>query len=613
MYLADREGLFHFIGIDLDAKTDAQARAAGREALLISQHLEACRIEHVVCESGATGGRHVWIALAEPMPHEPIMALRHALKLFCTTLDLGSLTNASTGCLRPPGSPHRDGSHSEVLKGALDALLNPTTTPGQVNDLTERLETVYGRREESPTPPQTSRRTPTGITLRAVAPQGIEGQFPKDQYGHIYLPGVRRGLPAGSAAALASDTAGKDASAILWTVALGAARSCWHLSDLAELVDSSPGMEFIRTKRTRGTSREANQRTARSAAEARRQLEWTWNKAVRRIASGGTNVGDDPELETRREAMHEHVQALQDRANAANGRWDQSIFRSGPTDRRILDALCLLTLQAIRTDVEADIRRLGTMAGIGRETARVSLLRLEADGWIAKADDAEGIHGARWTIDPQEAIHKELDSTRSQGGAAPRRLGISLPSTFHELLDLLEERLSLSAHDCFTGVGSFPHEVGNVYAALSLSPGATPAELMANTGLTAATLTWRLEQLADVGLAASEENHWVAAPAGRRDKVSQIQGTSGMLEARANLYRLERELWDWWQAEHVWMGTPRKAKKQHRAGPGQLTLITMDRATLPAHPRHANGRADYATARRILGAGGEERREQAAA
>lgn len=611
VYLADSDGLFHLIGIDLDAKNGQQAELAAAEALSLSRHLGAVGIEHVVCESGQTGGRHLWVALAEPMPREEVLALRHAIKHVATRLDHSSLTNPATGCLRPPGAPHRDGSSSIPLKGDLNVLLNPTTRPSQVRELIARLELVAS----PPAAAHGSRRSNTTVRAdelalrrrtralasgrgKIVGTMSAHPDLPVDELGMPYLPGVKRTkLPAGSHQALDRQLAqDEDMSAVFWTIVLGAARASWRYADLLDLVGTAPGLEHARTQRTK-TPGQAT-RVPRSAASRTYLLEWTWLKATTQVFTQGALTGADPEFEHRKERIHALVAATQQRATVSVGRWDPHHHKSGPTDRRVLDALCLWTLQSVQPAIEADIRRLALTCGIGRETARQALLRLEAHGWIKRVKAAEGIHGAWWTIDPQDAIHRDPASTRSQGGEAAAS-GFDLLS-LSELASLLKERLTLSAHDCFTP-GALNHYLGNVFSHLSQRPGTTIEELGQDLGSTRAWVEAALDRLYEHGLCASNGTNWVATPPAARDQVARLYGTSGVLAARKTRYWIERELWDWWQQELTWMTSPRD-KKTPRAIPGQLHLIEgterVERRT--KYPRATSGLANHRQAKAFV-------------
>ena len=187
VHLAGRDQRFRLLAFDLDAKTDPSP--AHRDAGVLAGLLEEIGIAHVVCESGPSGGRHVWVALAGSVDADTAATLARLARHVCPTLDLAPLTNPVTGCVRPPGAPHRDGGHSTVLHGDLSTLTARTTTPEQVRALVSRLAQLVGDAAE-----------PTAT----VAPST---PLPVDQHGHLYLPGPRRALPPVSQHALHDQTA----------------------------------------------------------------------------------------------------------------------------------------------------------------------------------------------------------------------------------------------------------------------------------------------------------------------------------------------------------------------------------------------------------------------
>jgi hypothetical protein len=569
VYLADTERRFHLLAFDLDAKTAGSAAAAERDADTIAGLLDDAGLTAVVCESGPGGGRHVWTALAEPADPESVATLARLARHLCPTLDLAPLSNPVTGCVRPPGAPHRSGGRSVVLRGDTTALTAPTGTRAQVRALIERLAQLVDDAEPSQTPDP---RRP----------------LPLDDHGRLYLPGPRRPLPAVSAAALREDAAAGDASAVLWRVLIGAAAARWHYVDVAALVDTEPGLEHVRTYRDR------SHRTPRGRIGAERVLRRQWDKAVRYVATSGRQVGDDPTFDARADAIAAHVRQVQSRADAAAGRWTRG---GGPADRRVLDVLCVLALQALRASVEADTRRLALLAGIGRETARTALLRLAEDGWIAQAQAADGPHGAAWSIDPTGAFHRDAGTSRSQADPRPAGAGAAERTT---LLEALTARMTDARHDLFTPGPGLGHHAGNVYARTSTDPQDLD-ELSQATGADAGTTRRTLNRLTSAGVLIQTRDGWRRRATDYRRAAAAHLDVAGRLDDRARRYRIERELWAWWQAEEAWMRAPRRTAPSRRPGPGQLALLPeLGTNAYGAHPRRADGRADYRAARAML-------------
>ncbi|MBW3069614.1 hypothetical protein GZ998_08880 [Actinomyces sp. 594] len=568
VYLAGADGRYRLLAFDLDAK--ANAEVAVRDAGMIAGLLSDVGLGAVVCESGPGGGRHVWTALDESVDADTVATLARLARHVCPSLDIAPLVNPATGCVRPPGAPHRSGGRSRVLSGDLSTLTNPTGTAEQVRRLIEALAQLVDDSE------------PT----RTVDPRR---PLPVDDHARLYLPGPRRELPAASAAALHEDAACGDASAVLWRVLIGAAAAHWHHADIAELVATAPGLEHIRTYRDR------SQRRPRTRTDAQRVLRRQWDRAVRYVATSGRQVGDDPTFDARASATAALVRHVQSRADAAGGRWTHG---GGPTDRRVLDVLCTLALQAVQTAVEADIRRLALLAGIGRETARTALLRLAADGWIAQVAGADGPHAATWAIDPPDDFHRDLGAGRSQADPRPAGAGSAERTA---LLHSLTHRLTDAAHDLFTaGVGGLGHHAGNAYARTSTEPQST-AELARQTGDSPAATARTLNKLVSAGVLKRSPQGWCRYRTDRRTAAARRAGVDGRLAQRARRYLIERELWAWWQAEDAWMRAPRRPGAKRRPARGQLTLVpeTGTHAYGP-HPRRADGRLDWRQARRVI-------------
>lgn len=581
VYLADTDQKFRLLCFDLDAKTDDAAAAAARDAAVLAGLLSEVGLQPVVCASGPSGGRHVWTALAEGADAQTVAVLARLAQHLCPTLDRSPLSNPITGCVRPPGAPHRSAGHSTVLDGDLSALTEPTGTLAQVRALTERVARLVDDAEPA-------------HTIDAHRP------LPLDAHARLFLPGPRRELAAVSAAALREDAASGDASAVLWRVLIGAAAARWRHADVAALVESAPGLEHVRTYRHR------DQRVPRGDVDAARTLRRQWDKAVKYVAASPRQVGDDPTFDGRAGAIATYVHELQTRADASAGRWTSG---GGPADRRILDVLCAIALQALSSAVEADTRRLALLAGVGRETARRALLRLCEDGWIAHVRAAHGPHGAHWTIDPRNVIPSTHEQVGHKRTRAPQGPGTHTPppplltgaAQRATLLQTLAARTQAFSHDLFTlGRPALGHHAGNTYARITDQP-QTLDELARATGAIHSHTARTLDELTAAGLLVNGREGWRRTVVDGRRAAAARAGIDGRLAERAARYDVERELWAWWQAEDTWMRAPRRPSSKHRAGRGQLTLVPeAGTHAYGPHPRHPDGRLDWREARRIV-------------
>ena len=353
MYLATETGDYRFVCFDLDAGRGNAPYDAGKLALWLNE----LGIDHVVTESGPNGGRHVWIALETAAAAETVRELAQLAAQLLPSLDASPLTNPRTGCVRPPGAPHRRGG-SSVPSGPLDALLDPSVTSDQVHELRAFL-------------------IDAGAELLAPVTALARG-LAVDVAGHPHITGTKR--PLSLRVRLVLDTPpGDDASYALATVLAGCANARWTLSDVRELVDEAPAFEHVRSQRHRH-----GHRIPRTPQGRERALVSAWRHAVTYVAANpSTGDGSDEGFLNRCAATVEAVDTAQARANAMPGIWggdrasSSQRSRTGThSTRAVLDALCLYMAQAAQLTVEADVRRISADTGYGRTTVHEALRRL---------------------------------------------------------------------------------------------------------------------------------------------------------------------------------------------------------------------------------------------
>ncbi len=585
VYLTDQAGAFRLLAFDFDAaKGDPAADAA-----TMCGWLENAGLPHLLTRSGPSGGRHVWLALAEAADAAVVDTLARLVRARLPSLDIAPLANSVTGCVRPPGAPHRAGGSSTVLAGDPAALAVPTVTAAEVARLVQVLAAGYRPEPLAPLDPAVP-----------LAPLGPAAALLTDRAGRLYLPGVRRALPAGSAQALGVDAAAvdantMDASTVLRRVLVGAAAARWRCTDVASLVAHSPGLEHVRSQ----GQGPGVPRRVRSPAESRAVLARQWDRAVRWVAAHprASNL-EDPTFEPRAAALAAQVEQTQTRADAAAGRWAGP---GGPADRRVLDALCVLSLHAMSTVVEADVRRLGLLCGIGRETARTALLRLARDGWVTRHSPADGPRAASWILNGALSTVADVPS-RSQADPRPPGAGAAERNRW---LNLLRTRLGAAAHDIFTPAGGRGHTTGQLYATLTSQP-ASIGQLAHQLGTSPEDTGIRLGALRAARLARRTCKGWSVVRADRRDAAATRLGVAGRLADRARRYALEREAFAWWTDELTWMHAPRRSAASRRPGLGQLVVLdpTDTVPAWPAHPRRGDGRADFAAACQVIRSGG---------
>lgn len=564
VHLADAQGRYRLLCADLDAKSSAEAAAA--DAKRLTSVLSELGIQHLVCASGPTGGRHVWLGLRESLDAEVVCALAYLLKAWLPTLDVAPLVNPTSGCVRPPGAPHRLGGVSQVIAGSVRALTDATVTTEQVHALMSRIAEHVELAAPSAAPPQ----------RRRVA----------EANGMPFLPGTKRPLSAGCRALLNATPTG-DLSAVLWRVLCGAVAARWRFADIAEMADA-PGLEHARTLRA-GATRVP--RPARGRASPLAVLRRQWIRAVQTVAEltpGQPKEGTDASFELRAEVVAAIARTVQRRADATPGRWGCS--RAGLAQRRILDALCLFHLQGVRAnEVDADIRRLALTCGLDRETARQSLLALASDGWISRTRVAAGRRGACWTIDPGGVVHTRVSGMLSQADPRPAGTGPALRTV---LSNQLVDRLRASAHDAFATAGGLGLEAGSLYGRLADSLDTVQCSQVQGWSIDKTTML--LDRLGSVGLVEWRGCSWQRA-GDELDRVAIDLGTEGVGRRRSVLYGVERALWAWWLEEFDVMCAARLRPRRRRPRDPLRQGISW-----PVHPRRRDGKADYVAAREAL-------------
>ena len=573
VHLTDREGRYRLFCADFDAKPDP-AQAA-RDADSFSGVLTDLGVPHAVCASGPSGGRHVWLGLGQPVAASLVVQLARTLKRTHPSLDLSPVSNPATGAVRPPGSPHRHGGASVVLRGDLSVLTAPATTGDDLARVVERLTAIA--------PPPDELVSPRGRTV---------------DVGVVRIVGRKRALSPAMETLASTTPADGTASHTMMSILCGAARACWSLDDVMRHLLSRPGLEHARSVRSGpGGTRQARPRTGHGSPPA--TVARMWQTAVASVAST-PRAGYDPTFEARADAMAGVVAAIQSRADALPGRWAGA---RGLVARLVLDALCQLALDAVLTEVEASNRTLALMTGVDRESVRHALALLGERGWVALTQEAVGVNAHHYTITPDAgAIHRSDSFLLSQAGAPPALRGPWQAK--------LRQRLARQRADVFSSRG-LGRVAGVVYG--RLGEASSVVELSLTTGLAPAEVSGILERLAGHGLVRSNGDEWAyTEDEAALATAAALVGTDGTTARRAALYALERALWGWWRSEVDWMCSPRAARPRRRAGPRQFAMIGDQRGGVwGAHPRRGDGRADFGEARRILEAS-DDRRSAAA-
>ncbi|WP_167349128.1 hypothetical protein [Pseudoclavibacter helvolus] len=584
MYLATDAGAYRFLCFDLDASRGNTVYDAGK----LTRWLNELGIDHVLTKSGPSEGRHVWLALEEEASAETVRELAQLAAQLLPSLDPTPLTNPRTGCVRPPGSPHRNGDSSRPA-GPLDALLDPSVTPDQVRELRAFLIDL-GAEELAPV---------TSLTKGMVV----------DADGQPHIAGTKR--PLSSRVRLVLDTPPvDDASLSLATVLAGCANARWTLSDVRELVRDAPAFEHVRSQRHKH-----GHRISRTSQGRERALVSAWRHAVTYVAANpSAGDGTDEGFLARCAVTVAAVDAVQARANAMPGLWGgdraSSSRRSSSgthSTRAVLDALCLYMVQAAQLTVEADVRRISADTGYGRTTVHEALRRLATptdealpeSAWIVREGIPEGARAQRYRLSQKFSTDAEAGD-RTQVRARPAAASPLHARSQH--IARLAKNLQTLAHDTFAAPRSLGRTAGLVYKHVDEGSVLTVDELTRSTGLDATRTRQALRILHLHGLLSRTEHGWTREESSSVDVVAHTLNVAGHLEARRARYADERHCWAWWQAEVQWMSRRGKQRRRRRSPTAAQLLSVSDRPDYPRYPR-SEGRGDHRAALALVRAG----------
>ncbi|WP_156812180.1 hypothetical protein [Alloscardovia criceti] len=539
MYLA-WEGTYQYIVFDLDnheKNKDYQAivdtNLADMMQLLDQQH-----IQYLVCSSSANGGYHIWIAMKDSLDAALVRHVAYTMSSLFESLDITPLTNPATGCVRPPYVAHHTKGASTPVQGNISTLLNPETTENQILDLLDAV-TLLAQNQ-----PHHARVESKNETEQ------------RDSQGMPYLPGTPR-TPSRHIDTLMRTpiSAATDTSARLYAIVLGMVKNHWHYATLITYMHTHatlPGFTHAFSRKKAHTRIPRPEKGINSMPHVVARM---WTKAYTTITNTTQqHTGTDTEFIQRRN----HVTRVIDSVVARN--MNTTLTGTGAaTDQRVLNALCLFSLQANSLTIQADTRRIALTTGISRQSAAVSFTRLRNNNIISLTSPATGRQAHTYTI-RENSQNTSLRTSQRQNPDtseyAPQEN--TLPIIHTQLVHMLTRWLTTTSHDACTyhGLGILR---GNTYATTHLD---TPEN----------TLNTQLDRIA---------------------YAYQCEGTVAIREAT---YTVERALWAWWCQELDHMTSPAR----HITGrPPAHTATSVHKLTLSQYPRK-NNKAHYATARNMI-------------
>jgi hypothetical protein len=479
------------LAIDLDAKLRIDGSPAGREAARRDAALIAATVERAggtcIVSAGPTGGHHVWIPLLEPLPLAQAATLGHALRRACPTLDPAPLGNASTGCLRPPGSPHAAGGFQALLTPLPAAVASlATRNPPSVVEALWRL--VPAAQSESAPPPPGGPVEARHVLARRWEQLAAQGPAP-GQYGG-------------------------DASLARWHLILAAVRAGWTADEWIASVATWPWLsEQLASPRRLAMTRSEFEK---AASQWRRgssvqipdtSQEFLHGGGARQAGGESTTPGNQPQLED----IHLRLR----RART----WLQTTVRAGglsPGVHAVARAVLLFAHAGESDRIQVGVRALAIAAAVSHTTVADALWALAGTGMIERVGQGIGRGADVWEID--------LD------------LGTGLRPATGRLW---------ATRPVFRVIGGTA--TAEVYEALATA--AVPLssrELAGMLGRSPTTITAHLNELADWGLAGGGGRAgWTVGPSDADELASRLGATDLMAEQVAR-YRTERVAWWRW-------------------------------------------------------------------
>ncbi|MGW3091718.1 hypothetical protein [Streptomyces sp. NPDC001108] len=619
-HLKGRPSSYRFITFDLDSKVKGPAQVAADRALL-TDALRSVGIEPVPAASGSPGGIHLWTGCASYVRPETVYRINAAAQMLCPSLDGAPLSNAKDGLVRPPGAAHRNGGYSRLLDhtpAEMVRLLGPDSPPVHAFEgLAARLESLAAARPVEPVDVepvdvepvdvepvdvepvdvepvesvtgQGGKRVPPSIAARGARVRPVTTcaagrpriDVPRRPLGDRALRGLRRRLGLGDDHSAAKHAPARSMALAGWTEA----------EALGVVLDeqTSPAMEWLRSERQADGTR--RRRTKEETAALWSRVWWLAvedaARMPRRPEDSGRILGSG--------AVGDLYRRM---AAAGPARWAR---QSGPADAAVLYAVAYVMEESGSTDVSANVRRIGVLAGYTAQTASQALWRLERDGWITFTAEAERRAGKARRVAlatghecPTHRHHRCAVYAVDAGHTGSDRRGTPpRPAPPALSPDQLREMIAHQQADVWDSLGH--HTARTLWAARTLqSPNV--AELAAVTGYSHWTTRRHLDQLGALNL---------VTPSGSREirtevtlhQAGQETGTLGRIAGMAATARVAQAVHVWWCAEVEYRSLPYKARPP-RPSCDQAVITGMDPSGRE-YPRDEAGRPDHARAHGI--------------
>ena len=497
--------------IDLDVAR-AGVHAVQRDTVALVELVDRAGGRVIVDES-PSGGRHVYVPLAEPVGFPDARDLALALATRTPSMDPAPNQNLTDGLIRPPGSPHHLGGHQSLLGSLTDAHQlaatgNPATVLHALRQLlVDELAAVAHRQTASAAVPADDEPEPgpRRARPRELAPDYLRiattGLYDTDRY------------PSPSEARQAVLTAAVWAGLPLAAVAARVENGTW------------PGLASFYARYRPGTRRKA------MLADWRKAVGWVAAQHDKQQTPSAVRNSptSEPPPHGGRPIQDQQQQAGHARGSAAEYQWIRTwrnafrllehlryTDRAGIGARWVLRAMGEAAMKTGSRYIAFGSRSLSVATGLDHTTVAAHLRRLrdEDDPLIDLIENDRGLQGDLYQLRIPDEIAARAATTAWE------------PGKLHALRPVFRE-LGLPA--------------AFVYEAVEHAPGTVSSfDLTTCTGLSRSAVYEALETLAAWNLVQPRDGRWARTTGTSLQQLAEQFGCTDIVRALVCRHRQER-------------------------------------------------------------------------
>ena len=519
------DGTVATLVLDLDTSKGSQA-VVDADAQLLRTLLTAKGLLFVEDYSPTSGGRHLYIPLQERMDGTEARELVEAIARRCPSLDAGPHQTGAHGCIRVPGSAHKNGGH-QVLVGSLNTayhylkVRNPAVgiralrrafAPELHRGAEEArrheraLKTLAKEASRAAAGHSTSLRRPAAGTLSPLRLTARTGRYDHSRY---VSPSEAR-------------------MAVLNSLAASGWNYAHVLAGLEDECRGLPGLYGTQQRLARLLPTEWANAVAwtseKNAGQERRRKHGHNYDTSKPVTTGGVlTPGTAKSSEAIRHLLH-------DVENVIESSVDDRLARLGRegTSLRLLLRSVIGFCRAQETQViDVGCRSFAVAMGKHHGTIARLLPRLAAasDGVLIKLADARGKNADVYLIDLPEK-HQELAT--SLAWRRGRSYGI---------------------RPVFRVLGDHAALVYEAIERARYSP--TTADLIRTTRISAGTVRQALDTMTGLGMIHRQPDHtWAVTSTTNLGRLAIQLGADVDVAAQIRLHRIQRRRWHDWLARH---------------------------------------------------------------